>query len=791
MHQQATYFAIPLLLGSTVAVALLLLAWQRIGEPGARAFMIAVASVALWSFAYAFEVMNNTLAGKLPWHSLIYMASSLLPAFWLIFLLQQEERRATRMRLWIGLLLIEPILYTLLTWTNDRILPGMTAPHHLLWRTIAVSTDAGLPLLVLDRAPGFYLHTIYTYSLVLLSMFIAMRLLRRESSTLSRGQVILLVGGIFAPIMANAVYLLGLNPLPINLTPFALVTMSIAVGWFAFRFELWDLIPAAHTAIFAQMHEGVIVLNQKNVVIDLNPAAAQLIGCSKEAATNLAVEQLLAQWSGVAALKQVLQEPNSGTPLVFELQWPAPEPCYLELSVSELRSRRHQLNGHLLTLRDITRRQEMEQALQNEHELLAQRVAERTADLREANAELERAARLKDEFMASMSHELRTPLNTILGLSEALQEQIYGGLTLRQKRALVNIEESGRHLLSLINDVLDVSKIDAGKLKLEAGPVPVDALCQSALNFIKQSAVRRQQTLTLELDPTVRLVYGDERRLKQILVNLLSNAVKFTPNGGQIGLRVQGDANEEVVQFVVWDNGVGIAQADMARLFEPFVQLDSRLARQYDGSGLGLALVYRMTKLHGGSVSVSSEVGQGSQFIVSLPWQTQDQLPLSATNLWMSAPRATLPLALKPHDEQPWSSLSVKPAQHKVFVVEDNETNAYTLADYLQAHGYEVKVAHNGIDALAQLRETKPDLILMDIQMPGLDGLAVMQQVRKEVILQNVPIVVLTALAMPGDRDRCLAAGADEYLSKPVSLQRLFYLIESYCRQPQPVSQKG
>lgn len=793
MQQQATYFAIPLLLGATVALALIFLAWQRIREPGAHAFMIAMASVVLWSFAYAFEVMNTTLAGKLLWHYLVYMASAILPTFWYIFLLQQEERPKWRMRLWFCLLMVEPVVYSFLTWTNDRILPGMNAPHHLLWRAITISTEEGLPLLVLDRSPGFYLHTAYTYLLVVLSILIVMRMLKRESSTLSYWQVSFLVCGIFAPIVVNAAHLFQINPLPINPTPFALVTMGMTVGWFAFRFELWDLIPAAHHAIFENMHDGVIVINQKNLVIDMNPAAAHLLGSSKEQANNLPVEALLPQWSGLTELQKLLQEHGPITPTVFALQWPAPAPRYIELIVSDLRDRRKRINGRLLTLRDMTRRQEMEQALQDERALLARRVAERTADLSEANAELERAARLKDEFMASMSHELRTPLNTILGLAEALQEQIYGGLTLRQTRALVNIEESGRHLLSLINDVLDVSKIDAGKLKLEAGPVPVDSLCQSALNFVKQSAIRKQQALSLELDPTVRVIYGDERRLKQILVNLLSNAVKFTPNEGRIGLRVQGNPSDEVVYFIVWDNGVGIAPEDMEHLFEPFVQLDSRLSRQYDGTGLGLALVYRMAELHGGSVSVASDVGKGSQFMVSLPWRNQEQLPLTATRLGMAEQMQPLPTALTQeatrHGEQPWTNLATPHARLKVFIVEDNETNINTLTDYLQAHGYAVDVARNGIEALNRLRGTKPDLILMDIQMPGTDGLEVMQQVRKEETLQHIPIVALTALAMPGDRDRCLAAGADEYLSKPVSLQRLVCLIENHCRsQKQPLA---
>jgi CheY-like chemotaxis protein/anti-sigma regulatory factor (Ser/Thr protein kinase) len=274
--------------------------------------------------------------------------------------------------------------------------------------------------------------------------------------------------------------------------------------------------------------------------------------------------------------------------------------------------------------------------------------------------------------------------------------------------------------------------------------------------------------------------------LKQILVNLLNNAVKFTPNEGQIGLRVQGHPNDDCIRFIVWDTGVGIAAKDMDKLFEPFVQIDSRLARQYQGTGLGLALVYRMTKLHSGSISVESEVGKGSRFTVSLPWSALDQRSVATDTLRRSeatpgAAQAFGPVLPLAATNTPWSSRANGAAHLKVFIADDNETNTNIFTDYLRARGYEVDVAHNGTEALLRLRETKPDLILMDIQMPGMDGLEVMQQVRKEEGLRHVPIVALTALAMPGDRDRCLAAGADEYLSKPVSLQRLMYLIENHC----------
>ncbi len=263
-----------------------------------------------------------------------------------------------------------------------------------------------------------------------------------------------------------------------------------------------------------------------------------------------------------------------------------------------------------------------EQRLRDERATLADRVAERTAALSAANLELARAARLKDEFLAAMSHELRTPLNAILGLAEALQEEIYGKTNDRQRKALHTIERSGYHLLELINDVLDVAKIGAGRMELEMRPVHVPTICESSLRLVRRDALKKQLKVRLEIDEDVTHLQADERRLKQILVNLLSNAVKFTPDGGQIALEVHGDADRQQVEFVVWDTGIGIGGEDLQRLFEPFVQLDSRLSRQYPGTGLGLALVHQMAHLHGGSVSVESELGRGSRFVVCLPWET-------------------------------------------------------------------------------------------------------------------------------------------------------------------------
>ncbi len=426
---------------------------------------------------------------------------------------------------------------------------------------------------------------------------------------------------------------------------------------------------------------------------------------------------------------------------------------------------------------EIAERQRAEAELAEERAMLAERVAARTVDLMVANEELARAARLKDEFLASMSHELRTPLTAVLGMVEILKMEAYGPLTEQQNKSLDVIDDSGRHLLDLINDILDLSKIEADKLELEIESISVDSVCQSSLQFVKQSAMNKYIEVSFEHDTAVSVMQADERRMKQILVNLLSNAVKFTPDEGKIGLEVIADEKNQRARFIVWDTGIGIAEEDVERLFQPFVQLDSKLARQYSGTGLGLALVNRMVKMHGGEVTVESEVGKGSRFTVSLPWSGNISAPLTGQ-------AATPDVVEDDLIEEVAPQKRVNPDRSAlVLLAEDEYTTTLLVTDFLQMSGYRVITAEDGIQAIEQAKAENPDVILMDIQMPEMDGLEAIQHLRADGELAQVPIIALTALAMEGDRERCLAAGASDYLSKPIDLSRLAMCIDKHLDQ--------
>ncbi len=403
---------------------------------------------------------------------------------------------------------------------------------------------------------------------------------------------------------------------------------------------------------------------------------------------------------------------------------------------------------------DVTTRKQAEQVLEAQAEALSK-----------ANAELTRALRLKDEFLAMMSHELRTPLNAVLGISEGLMDDTYGPLNPRQYQALERVVNGGRHLLGILSNILELTRIKAGTIQLDMMPVNVEPLCRKALQLVADRARVKEIRLLPMVAFGLEGLRGDERRLTQILVNLLDNAVKFTPAHGSVGLEVEGKAALEQITFTVWDTGIGITPEDMERLFRPFTQVDGRLARSYEGIGLGLTLVQRLTELHGGSVQVASLPGVGSRFTITLPWTEDDNFP----SLESGRARAEL--------QQAW----IHPA--RVLVADDHEPTLELYVEQLTRVGCIVTAARTGSEALAQFRAQHPDIVLIDTQMPELDGLSVIRYAREEVALAATPIIALTSLVLPGDRERYIGAGANEYLAKPVSLLALLRLIAALLKQ--------
>jgi len=310
-----------------------------------------------------------------------------------------------------------------------------------------------------------------------------------------------------------------------------------------------------------------------------------------------------------------------------------------------------------------------------------------------------------ENFLANINHELRTPLNAILGQSEILQEEIFGSLNAKQMKSVNTIESCGCNLLQIINDLLDIAQSEVGQLTINLSPLKLQEICQASLATIKPAATNKQLKIILHFDHCVSTILADKHRLQQMLVHLLNNAVKFTPQGGQIGLEIIGNAKEKIVTLSVWDTGIGMPPESLHHLFYPFVQLDSDLSRQYEGTGLGLALVYRLTELHGGYLSVQSEKDKGSRFTITLPWQQESESFEVGDEMevyrFEDQRQETM-------SEKPQMLESTSTAAPLVLLAEDNENNIATVSDFLEFQGYRVIVARDGMEAITQAQKKGP-----------------------------------------------------------------------------------
>lgn len=400
------------------------------------------------------------------------------------------------------------------------------------------------------------------------------------------------------------------------------------------------------------------------------------------------------------------------------------------------------------------------------YERLEELVKHRTQALEQEKLISEAANRTKSEFLANMSHELRTPLNAILGLSQLLQQELFGALNAKQKEYISCVHSSGEHLLSLINDLLDLAKVEAGKEELSLIPLSVPELCTYCLRIVQERAFDRDLQITSQIDPSVSFCIADVRRLKQILLNLLSNAIKFTPRG-EVSLTVCKQPHG--ISFTVADTGIGIAAEKLSLLFQPFSQLDSQLNRHYEGTGLGLALARNLARLHGGDITVRSVEGEGSHFTLYLPDQSED--------LQQFQPIQSESLSLGSLSE------TVNRSQNlgRILVVEDDDNSAKLIQDFLKVLGHRVERLADGTDFLERVQAFKPELILMDVQLPkGVTGLELLTVLRQKPKWQELPVVMVTAMAMLGDSERCLKAGANGYLSKPIQTAQLESLLLRY-----------
>ncbi len=503
--------------------------------------------------------------------------------------------------------------------------------------------------------------------------------------------------------------------------------------------------------------DALITTDPRGIITDVNKQTEMITGCTRDELIGAPFKNYFTDSRRAeAGINQVLTQ---GSVRNYELTVRSRDGKLTEVSynATTFHDRERVLQGVFAAARDVTDLKLFEQALQLK------------------NAELEDASRMKSEFLANMSHELRTPLNAIVGFSEVLRDGLVGELTDQQRGFIGDIFGSGKHLLSLINDILDLSKVEAGKMMLDLEPAPVAALCANSLSIIREKAAARDIRLEMDAPAELGLLQADARKVKQILYNLLANAVKFTAEGGHVmlaasrvpsaevgqlngswrgrGFPLAKTASTEFMKFSVTDSGIGITAEGMERLFKPFSQIDSGLARKFEGTGLGLAMVKILTELHGGSVAVESAVGEGSRFTVWLPVQPLESSAVATVRT--PSERQTAPTA----------------GERIALVVEDDFKSAELIRVQLEAEGFKVLHAASAEAGLVLAMQHSLSLVTLDIMLPNMDGWDFLNCFKQEEALRRIPVVIISIVA---DRNKGFALGAAAVIEKPISRQELY-----------------
>ena len=719
------------------AICAMILFWvaRNTRFAGKPAFLLTLSAMLWWLFTVAADLASPGEACKVAWSLAAWPGITLLPIAWSFFVFDytmnsSRKRQPIRLLLYVAL----PILVALIAATNSQ-------TQLLYGPDTRLVTEGKNTFVIFDHGPLFYAVAAGLYIFVSTALGLLTYALIRARKII-RPFLAVLIFITAAPLTANLAYIFnGFTVFGYDPTPFMFAVTLIALSWLLLNNTMMDTVAQGRSLLFYATHDPVIILDADGRFAGANPAAKMLFGetLPRHGDTLDHLDKIgttLQSFLNSGVLANA--EPIRLNQRIFDLR---------ALPIESPMQSKSPLLGWSVSLVDITERERSAEAL------------------REALATAEAANRAKSHFLANVSHEIRTPLNGILGMASVLSET---ALDREQHDYLRIIEDSGQVLLTTIGDVLDLSKIEAGRMALETRPFALRDAIEGARSLFSARAEEKHLQLSASIHEDLpQMIVGDGHRFRQVLHNLVSNAIKFTQSGS-VTITAEPTAEGSELLVRVSDTGAGVPIGARQAIFLPFQQADAGDTRKFGGTGLGLSISRQLCHLMGGSLELADKAGKGETFEIRLPLvpgPDVDTGPLQSTTEVVT--------------------VSDAPAM-EVLVVDDNKTNRLILEKFLCHTSCEVHSACSGAEALDMVRASAFDVVLMDIQMPGMDGVEATQKIRAmEQATRRPPcfIVAVTANAMPEQLEQYLAAGMDEVLAKPVSKPQLLSLLQQVPRK--------
>lgn len=575
-------------------VILAIQVWSKRPGKGVVAFVILALALAEWAICNAFEAYTTDLASKYLFTQLSYIGIVLVPPAWIIFTLEYTNRQQWLTRRTFALLAIHPIAVLIIVATNPL--------HNLHWTSVTLDSSTGYPFAVFERGILFWLHTAYAYVLLLIATILLMRTYWQLQG-IYRHQITLLLVCQFAPWISNFFYVTGLSPLPdfMDLTPIAFSITGIAAGWSLLRYRLLDVMPIARDMVFDGIDDIVFVLDTKQRVVDMNRPGLALLKQTNKTIIGRHVDDVFADQADILSEFAGVSRADTEIEVVLDNQR-----YWFNLKLSPLEAENGDPIGEVVMLQNITQLKTINRELEQARD-----------EAIKAKAIAEEHSRLKSEFLSTMSHELRTPLNAIEGFTSIMLSGMGVELSPKAEDMVQRVSANSKRLLDLINDFLDLSRIESGRLELIREPISPKELAGKWQNEVSVLAEEKDLDFVVTVDPELpETIIEDDDALSKITINLLSNAFKFT-HDGQVTLNMERDHDKW--RIIVSDTGIGVPAHAREYIFDEFRQVDGSSKRLYGGTGLGLSLVQKLARVMGGNVVLKSELGAGSTFTVTLP----------------------------------------------------------------------------------------------------------------------------------------------------------------------------